>query len=320
MTRRALAVFVATVLMLSAGLAVTASSPAGAYTRIPAHNVTPPVITSASPCWNSPTSAACQTFLIAALNRGRTALGEPPYALPRTFTQLAPRDQLMVLSDLDRRLYGLQAIWGYNTSLVSSAAAGVRNGMDPAPVHLAKTHLLGYTANFFGYTHPMSALYAYFEWMYDDGPGGPNGECSSKNTTACWQHRKDTLFGTPGARQQLAFGDAYGSETNAPYSDWTEIYEFFNPSDPVPYLPTLTDLSAHSSAPGGAKVTISGFGFVGSLHVTVLGAAAKIVSQTTRSLVITTPPHAAGSGYIVVSIGTAKTSSTAVSAYSYTGP
>ena len=39
-----------------------------------------------------------------------------------------------------------------------------------------------------------SALEADFVWMYDDGPGSANVDCTSSDPSGCWGHRHDILW------------------------------------------------------------------------------------------------------------------------------
>src|SRR5438552_2577167 len=73
-------------------------------------------------CWGSPTGAACQRAGVRYLNRARARLGQPPYTLPRNFLSLKPSQQVLVLTNLDRMLYGLAPIPGLTAGLNRDAA------------------------------------------------------------------------------------------------------------------------------------------------------------------------------------------------------
>lgn len=106
---RARSVVVARLLVgfaVALSVVAAAAQPASARTRyrlIPRHNVRPP---SSRTCTAHPRSVACDAILIRALNRARATLGEPRYRLPGRFTSLAGPEQLLVLSNSDRELYG----------------------------------------------------------------------------------------------------------------------------------------------------------------------------------------------------------------------
>jgi hypothetical protein len=56
------------------------------------------------------------------------------------------------------------------------------------------THFYGdaATANWDG--GDSSALKADFGWIYDDGPGSGNLDCTSSDTSGCWGHRHDIVW------------------------------------------------------------------------------------------------------------------------------
>jgi hypothetical protein len=154
-----------------------------------------------SPCWSSPTGAACLQASVAFLDSARASLGQPRYALPRDFVSLPAPEQAFVLTNLDRVHYGLAPIPGLTASLDRAAAAGARANTDPQPA----AGWGSYTANWAG-GYPNIVL-AYEGWMYDDGPGSPNVDCTARNRSGCWGHRHDILwrFASVGA---LAMGAA----------------------------------------------------------------------------------------------------------------
>jgi hypothetical protein len=47
---------------------------------------------------------------------------------------------------------------------------------------------------------------ANYFWMYDDGPGSPNADCTPSNQSGCWGHR-DNILGF-GRATALAMGVA----------------------------------------------------------------------------------------------------------------
>lgn len=38
-----------------------------------------------------------------------------------------------------------------------------------------------------------SALLADYDWVYDDGPGSPNMDCTNALANGCWDHRRNVL-------------------------------------------------------------------------------------------------------------------------------
>jgi len=140
-------------------------------------------------CWSAPRGATCVAAGVRYLNQARAHLGQPAYALPRRFATLPPTRQVFILTNLDRIRYRLSPIPGLTMSLDRDAAAGVRRQTDPAP---STSDWEGYTSNWAaGYPN---IVLAYGSWMYDDGPGSGNLDCSAHHTSGCWGHRHDILW------------------------------------------------------------------------------------------------------------------------------
>jgi hypothetical protein len=156
-------------------------------------------------CESDPTGAVCMSASISYLNQARSRLGQPAYALPSNFDSLSPPQQVLVLTNLDRTLYNLPPMTGLTDALDQDAAAGIASDSDPQPS----------TSDWYGYTSNAAwgnenVVLAYEGWMYDDGPGSGNVDCTSSDPSGCWGHRHDILwqFG-PGA---LAMGAAAGTD------------------------------------------------------------------------------------------------------------
>ncbi len=159
-----------------------------------------------SACYSAPDGATCQNAAISYLDQARASLGQPAYALPANFTSLTPAERAFVLTDLDRTLYGLPAIPGLTDALDSNAAAGVAGDQDPIPTDPNFTY---FTSNWAGGYPNIEA--AYEAWMYDDGPGSGNIDCTTSNPAGCWGHRHDVLWSFSGSGP-LAMGAAAGSD------------------------------------------------------------------------------------------------------------
>jgi hypothetical protein len=153
-----------------------------------------------------PNSAACVGAAIVDLDAARANLGQPPYLLPSDFTSLTPAEQGFVLADLDRVLYGLPPIPGMTAALSQDAAGGVQRDTDPRPTDPNFNY---FTSNWAGgfYNMPL----AYEAWMYDDGPGSGNLDCTTSNPSGCWGHRHDILWSFDGTNP-LAMGVAVGND------------------------------------------------------------------------------------------------------------
>ena len=161
-------------------------------------------------CYGSPTSATCENAVVSALNSAHAALGLGPYTVPADFDSLPPAEQMFILSNLDREAFGLPTIVGLSSDLNSAAALGVAEDSDPDPEPElpADLPLEGWDSNWAGGF--VNAPDAYYEWMYDDGPGSPNEDCGAGGGGGCWGHRDDVLaFSNAGA---LVMGAASGTD------------------------------------------------------------------------------------------------------------
>jgi hypothetical protein len=144
------------------------------------------------------------TQAIAFLDQARAKLGQPPYELPQDFASLNSARQALVLIDLDRVMYGLRPITGLATDLDQAAATAVRAGTDPLA---AETDYLTLTSDWAG--GYLNVAFAYEGWMYDDGPGSNNLDCTLLNRAGCWDHRNNILWQFGGSGP-LAMGAAAG--------------------------------------------------------------------------------------------------------------
>lgn len=176
-----------------------ADGPAGAD---PTANI--PIGAAPAACDQYPMGAECIAGFVVDLDRARADLGLSPYRLPADFAMLAPAQQALVLADLDRIAYGLPPITGLTAALSGDAAAGVKADYDPS----SSDPSFGYwTANWAG-GYPNMVM-AYYDWMYDDGPGSGNLDCTTLNASGCWGHRHDILWQFDGSGS-LAMGAAAG--------------------------------------------------------------------------------------------------------------
>jgi hypothetical protein len=201
-------------ILASAAIALLASAaPAAANSWAgsdPAANFQMPYIPQL--CWNpptgDPTGAACLDWSVGVLDQARTSLGLPAYVVPQDFDSLSPAQQLFILTNSDRALYGLDPIPGLTDALDQNAASGVQANADPWPTG---SDWMAYTSNWAG--GYVNAVLAYEGWMYDDGPGSGNQDCTSTNPSGCWGHRHDVLWNFDGSGGATAMGAAAGSYT-----------------------------------------------------------------------------------------------------------
>ncbi len=246
----------AAAMLLLAGAGARADGPAGAD---PANN--DPLGPMPSSCATQPDGSSCVNAAVFYLDRARARLGQPPYDVPSDFVSLAPDQQALVLTNLDRTLYGLPAITGLTAALDGDAAQGVQADSDPSS---SDPHFSSYAANWAGGYPNLPA--AYEVWMYDDGPGSGNLACTSTDTSGCWGHRHDVLWsfggsgflamgaaagldpqGNPGEAMLLGEGD--GSYTPSYTYTWFQAQADgagTNAYDPgSPQVPVLVTVTAH---------------------------------------------------------------------------
>jgi hypothetical protein len=141
-------------------------------------------------CSTAPTGKTCVNAAIYYLDRVRATLLQPAYKLPADFPSLTPVQQMFILTNLDRVQYGLPPIPGLTDQLNNDAlTTGVAMATDPHP---SASNLSGWRGNWAaGYAN---APIAYEAWMYDDGLGSDNIDCTESDYSGCWGHRHDILW------------------------------------------------------------------------------------------------------------------------------
>jgi hypothetical protein len=129
---------------------------------------------------------SCQQAVVEAIDQARAAEGVRPLVLPAGFASLTVPEQLLVLADLERVDRGLPGFSGLSSALDALAEAGAAANTDP--VGPAGSD---WGSNWAG--GEASALLADYDWMYDDGTGSPNMDCTASNPSGCWDHRNNIL-------------------------------------------------------------------------------------------------------------------------------
>jgi PASTA domain-containing protein len=185
-------------------LVCVASASAGWAGSDPAHNY--PIGKLPATCGTAPTGKACVNAGIYYLDKARAKLAQPTYKLPADFPSLTAAQQTFILSNLDRVQYGLPPMTGLTAQLNHDAlTTGVQTGTDPSP---SISGLSGWTGNWAA-GYPNSPI-AYEEWMYDDGLGSKNIDCTASNPSGCWGHRHNVLWKF-GSGAVLGMGAATGA-------------------------------------------------------------------------------------------------------------
>lgn len=169
-----------------------------------------------------PSSPACTTAIVAAINNARAAEGVGPMTLPSGFAQMSPAVQTFVVSNLERVDRGLSPAAGMVAILNSASQTAANNDADPT---LASWTIDSFTANRWGsiWAGDLNALAADYDWVYNDG-WGPNGsynlDCTSATASGCWGHR-DNILSTYGG-EELITGVASANQ-----SQWLSIAQIF---------------------------------------------------------------------------------------------
>lgn len=156
-------------------------------------------------CSASDTSAQCDIDVLGDINAARAAEGVGPMVLPSDYFTLNVPLQLLVLANLERTGRGLIPAEGLSSALDATASVAALADVDPDPSLFNGNAL---SANWAGGT--ASPLIADFMWMYDDGLGSGNIDCTYNNQSGCWGHRDDTLFQFSAP---LVMGAAYAPTT-----------------------------------------------------------------------------------------------------------
>jgi hypothetical protein len=186
--------------VLAAGPAAAAILPPGN----PAANV--PMNVNGGPCQQTGTatpdsSAACISGDLAQINAARAQEGIGPMYLPTDYAQLSGPEQLFVVINLERVDRGLAPMTALTSDLDALAATGAGHGMDPT----LPSGGVAWAGAIWAGGYP-STLETDFAWMYDDGPGSNNLDCTSSESSGCWGHR-DVILHTGHTGTLLAGAD-----------------------------------------------------------------------------------------------------------------
>jgi hypothetical protein len=139
-----------------------------------------------------PASDQCVESAIQSIDDAHASEGIPPITLPSNWFALTTAEHLFVIADLERISMGEVPFIGLNATLNADAQIGANDGSDPPMPSFAGMDWAG--GDWAG--GAPGSLAADYEWMYADGPGGGNLDCTSTNTSGCWGHR-DNILGQP---------------------------------------------------------------------------------------------------------------------------
>jgi hypothetical protein len=198
-------------------------------------------------------SAGCENAVLAAIANARNQEGLPAMVLPADWTQLTPQQQLFAATNLERTARGLPALSGMATVLDQTAQAAAAQNADPAaPAGFPWTSWGGNWAGAVG--SPLEAIYF---WMYDDGQGSYNIDCTPTNASGCWGHRNNILMSlhcTP-----CVMGTGFNATAYEGHPSWTELLvdTSGSPALDFPWSQVVANLPG---TPGGAALTAKAVG------------------------------------------------------------
>jgi len=224
----------------------------------PAHAADPSSNTSPSGLYScdvnsSQITSACLGGAVSDFNRARAKEGLGGINLPTNFRYLPVGYQLLILANIDRVDRGLVAFAGLSKTLNAYALKGGQTNTDP-PFPSWTSYGAG---NWVG---SPNAFWGEFEWMYDDGYGSTNMDCSSPSSPGCWGHRHNIVMNWPSAMVMGAATANGGAATivlggdshdQADQFQWASEFPYFN-NRPRPNV----GISFQSANPGVLYVNI----------------------------------------------------------------
>jgi hypothetical protein len=126
----------------------------------------------------------CDRDALKNINRAHKAEGLGPMVLPADYDSLTVVQQGIVVSNLERTIRGLPALPGVR-SYDQLAKAGAVAGHDPSG---PDGHAWG--SVYIALADPLASDYF---WMYWDGPGSLNPDCTQPSDPGCFGHRNIIL-------------------------------------------------------------------------------------------------------------------------------
>ncbi|HUI03492.1 MAG TPA: hypothetical protein VLZ77_08115, partial [Acidimicrobiales bacterium] len=184
----------------------------------PSHNIAPSPNFLTSCSGNAyDDSPACVSAALQAIANARQQEGLPGMVLPSDWTSLTPEQQVYVSTNLERTVRGLPPLSAMASALDQSSQSAAAHDSDPSPpAGFPWTSWGGNWAGAMG--NPLEADYF---WMYDDGMGSANLDCTPSDTAGCWGHRNNILIGL-NCRPCL-MGTGFNATAWSGSPSWTEL-------------------------------------------------------------------------------------------------
>ncbi len=158
--------------------------------------------------------------------------------LPNNFSSLNPAEQLFVITDIERVDRGLPPFVGLVDAFDADAQGGAQGNTDPSPSAVpAGMHIIAWGSNWAENGNPLGSNYF---WMYDDGPGSGNIDCTAAGQPGCWGHRDNILSLSDYQAQYggillMGAAEAYNTFNNQWESDATLMVLASGPTPPLAY-------------------------------------------------------------------------------------
>ncbi len=135
-------------------------------------------------------SSGCIDSVLHNINYARYLEGLGPLVLPSGYASDSVPVQQLIITDEERGDRGLSEFIGIDPVLNIAAATAAADDTDPSPPP-PPTFYYSSAGSIFALDYtPLGADYA---WMYNDGYGGTNLDCTSPFDTGCWGHRDNIL-------------------------------------------------------------------------------------------------------------------------------
>ena len=203
---------------------------------------------SSLPCWQlgqsawapDPATPQCMAAEVAATDHARAAEGLPPLRLPSNYASLTAQEQLFVLTDIERVSRGEQPVAGLSAIVSQYAQQGAEAGTDPHFTFGAIPSSDWWGSNVV--SGALNALDANYTWMYQDGYGGDNVDCTSPGASGCWGHRDNELTSNYGGTLVMGAGEAPESTGLETLSELLVVVA--DPADVPPLSYTWSDAVA----------------------------------------------------------------------------
>ncbi|HUD07121.1 MAG TPA: fibronectin type III domain-containing protein [Candidatus Saccharimonadales bacterium] len=142
-------------------------------------------------------TSTCNNNVLSATDNTLNVLESlPPLSFNlNAFQSLTPEEQIFVTINIERVDRGLTPITALTTQLNGVAQTGASDNTDPilSSNLTGNVQVVAWASIFAGGTN--NPLGSDYYWMYDDGPGGINGDCTYAGEAGCWGHR-DVILGS----------------------------------------------------------------------------------------------------------------------------